>query len=41
MSDTVSCHVCGWDGDVEDLRQPPTGDELYYCPECATSIDVP
>lgn len=40
MAETVDCHVCGWSGPVEELSQPPTGEEFYYCPECATSIDV-
>jgi len=40
MSETVDCHVCGWSGAVEDLRRPPTGEVHYYCPACATSIDV-
>lgn len=40
MSDTINCRVCDWSGEEEDLKQPPTGEEFYYCPNCATSIDV-
>jgi len=39
MSDTIQCRVCGWSGEASELAQPPTGEEFYYCPECATSIE--
>lgn len=39
MSETINCRVCEWSGEKADLRTPPTGEEVYYCPECATSID--
>lgn len=40
MAAEISCHVCGWEGQRDELNQPPGGEELYYCPECATAIDV-
>lgn len=35
-----TCRVCGWSGEADELNRPPTGDDRYYCPECATSIEV-
>lgn len=40
MSDELSCHVCGWTGSEDELNRPPGGEEKYYCPECATTIEI-
>lgn len=40
MSAEISCHVCGWTGGRDELNRPPGGEEKYYCPDCATAIDI-
>lgn len=40
MGTEIECRVCGWHGEQHELRTPPTGDDRYYCPECATAIEV-
>jgi predicted Zn-ribbon and HTH transcriptional regulator len=40
MMEDITCRVCGWTGERDDLNQPPTGHEKYYCPECATIVEI-
>jgi len=40
MAAEVACRVCDWEGDRDELRRPPTGESLFYCPNCASVVEL-